>query len=89
MEETMESYKLMIAFQAMDEYAERKTARRANAPLASHGAADARRAAISQRHVPSLFARLRAALGATWMHGQVLVPRGERRVSPAPSLGPD
>jgi hypothetical protein len=89
LEEIMESYKLLIALAAMDEFAEQRKASRANAALASHDAADMGRAISAQRHEPSLFARLRAALGSAWMHGRALVLRGERRVSTAPSLGPD
>jgi hypothetical protein len=87
----MESYKLWIAFQAMEEGAERRTTRRANTAPAFRGAADLRRAASVQRGESSRFDRLGTALGgaAAWMHGRALVLPGERRVSTAPSLGLD
>ena len=87
----MEAYKLIIAFQAMEEFAQQSNARRANAALASRGAAEVGRAASAQRREPSRLARLGTVLGnaTTWLQGRVLVLRGARRVSPAPALRPD
>ena len=67
----MESYKLVIAFQAMEELAEQGTARRANAAPTSPQDRSAWHVAGAQRHEPSRLARLGTALRSaiSWLQG--------------------
>lgn len=87
----MEAYKLVIAYQTMEELDQQRNACRTNAALTSRGEDHEPRRAFAQRHAPSRFAVLGTAFrtGISWLQGQALVPRGERPVSPAPALGPD
>ena len=84
-------YAKIVAFQAMDEFAQQRRVRRANAARAARAEAEVDRAASAQRREPSGLARLGTVFHASTacLQRWVLVRRGERAVSVSPALGPD
>jgi hypothetical protein len=88
MEETMESYKLVIAFQAMEEFAQQRKARQTNAARASCDAAGVPLLNSAQRHERSRLAWLATSLdrATNWLEGRVLIWRSAQPVRPETAL---
>ena len=84
-------YAKIVAFQAMEEFAQQRRVRRTNVARATRTEAKVDRAASAQRREPSRLARLGTVFHAATapLQGLVLVRRGERAVSVSPALGPD
>lgn len=87
----MEAYKLIVAFQTMEEFAQQRNDRRATAARASRSKANMGRVASAQPREASWVARLRTARGSatTWLRGWTGGRRGGRLARTAPALARD